>query len=855
MDGLPVGSEVTASGETLNDTWEVGGMANDDSAPAQPRAAADIPVSAPPTSPDAAPPLAADALKDERRLVSDTTQDDPPTEQDDDDASSGQAPRRAGGVTGWLRGALSRLPTASRPLGPDPLDALLASSAPQDPLSRATRAGEVIAALAPGAPVGVIAPEGAPRVARLIGRDDDLARAVDALISGHSLCVHGDGVAGVGKTTFAVEVASRAAERRDFAGGAVWIPCEALSGDTGLAEVITRVARGLREQRALRALDPETRRAELIAGLRASGRPPTLLALDNIEPTLDVAALLDALTGGYATLLLTTRRAIEDERLTPFALAPLSPPFAESLFADRLRLRDARRPQSEEAPLIGAVTRALGGAPLLLDLTAAMAGVYGAALDDVLAEARADSAKGGTGALRARLDRLWQALSPEQRRTLVGLTLVEGATFPRAVALAVARAALEGPSPAEASEHGTPVAPEQAASAPWRAAQSLDALIGLGVVEAMAAGRLRLHTMTRQRLAPHLAELDAATQDALGQAMARWWLDYARDHTGYEGMAGLEAEAAGLMGAITWAHARGHARLTLDLAESLGGAWRAHGRGDEALRIATWAAEAADTEGQPHERLWARYQLAVAQTESGRLIPARAGFTEALRLARELDDHLAIRDGAHALASLAARAGDTDQARDGFTEALSLAREMEDPAAIRDELHGLAILDAQTDRLDQARAEYSEALELARALGDPAAIYLELHGLALVEMRLGALERAQSVCGEALELARELGDLGAQADVLSTMGALDAQSGDTDYARDELEQSLALAEQLRDERRVARALVWLAEVEAASGDATGASARLQQARVLYERLGDAEAMRVTERLRALGDAS
>ncbi|HZC06010.1 MAG TPA: hypothetical protein VE338_10240 [Ktedonobacterales bacterium] len=774
-----------------------------------------------------------------------------------EDESDAHSTRRAGGVTGWLRGALSRLPSASRPLTADPLDALLVASIASEPISRATRAGEVIAALAPGAPVGVVAPEGAPRVARLIGRDDALIRALDALRSGSSLCVHGEGVAGVGKTTFAVEVASRAAERRSFVGGAAWISCEALSGDEGLAEVITRVARGLREQRALVALDSESRRAELVAGLRAADRPQTLLALDNIEPTLDIAALLDVLMGGYVTLLLTSRRAIDDPRLTPFPLTPLSAPFAGSLFSERLRLRDPRRPQPEEASLIEALAHSLGGAPLLLDLTAAMVGVYGGPLDVALVEAQTDGAKGMAGALRGRLDRHWQALSPEQQRTLVGLTLIEGATFPRAAALAIARTAAADMGPLEAEQQASAAteATEATEASRWRAAQSLDALIGLGLVEAMAAGRLRLHPLTRQRLGPRLAELDDVSQNMLGLAMSGWWLAYARDHSGYEGMAGLEAEAAGLMGALTWAHTQGHARLTLDLAESLGGAWRAHGRSDEALRIATWAAEAADMQGQPRERLWARYQLAVAQTESGRLIPARAGFAEALRLARELDDHLAIRDGAHALASLAARAGDSEQAREGFTEALALAREMEDAAAIRDELHGLAILNAQAGRLDDARAEYREALALARAGGDPTAIYLELHGLALVEMRLGALEQAQRACVEALALARELDDPGAQIDVLSSMGALDAQRGDTDYARDELEQALALAERIRDARRAARALVWLAEVEAANGDATSASERFQQARALYERLGDDEAGRVTERLRALGDAS
>lgn len=774
------------------------------------------------------------------------------TEQENvepESASNTVKPRAASPVTGWLRGVLARLPSDSRPLGA--ADALadlaaLSAAAPTDALSRATRAGEVIAAMAPGAPSGVVAPEGAPRVAQIIGRDERLNTALTQLASGESLCVHSDGVPGVGKTVFAVEVASCAAARRLFAGGAVWISCETLSGDTGLAEVVTRVARGLREDTALTVLDPEARRATLATAIASEHRAPTLLALDNIEPTLDVEALLDTLAGGYLTLLLTTRQAIDDVRLSLFALAPLTADFAERLFTERLRLRDARRPQPEEATLIPQVAEALGGLPLALELAAALAGAYGVSSETILAEAQVDSARGLAACLRARIDRLWQALSPQQRRALAGLTLVDGATFPRSVALAIARVALVDAAQAQADTMDR-----------WRlqAAQTVDALIGLGIVEAMAAGRLRLHPQTRQRVAPRLSEMEPEIQDALGIAMVEWWLDYAHGHHGYEGMSGLEAEAAGLMGALTWAHAHGHWRLTLDLAESLGEAWRAHGRRDEALRICSWAAEAADAEGQLRERWWARYQLAVAQTEAGQLTQAQAGFAVALRLARELDDSLAIRDGAHALAALAARAGEAEQARAGFAEALELARAMDDPAAIRDELHGLAILDAQAGRLDEARAEYSEALALARELGDDWAIYLEGYGLALVEMRAGALEPARVGLVEALRQAHELGDEGAVTDALASLGALDAQRGEADLAREELRQALEQAEAAGDARRTARALVWLAEVEAASGATPAANDRFQQARALYARLGDAEADRITERMRALGYAS
>lgn len=783
--------------------------------------------------------------RESERMADDERAEDAATDATDAAEDEERQALARGGATGWLRAALARRMADARPAALD--DPQLTPVVPADAAGRARRAGEVIAALAPGAPSGVSAPEGAPRVALVVGRDTQIERALALLGEGVALCVHSDGAPGVGKTIFAVEVTALAAERGVFPGGAVWIACETLSGEGGLAEVVTRVARGLRVERALAALDPERRRVALRDALLGRQAPPTLLALDNIEPTLDTSALLDILSGGSVTLLLTTRHATDDPRVTSFALAPLAIADAAQLFAARLRLRDATRPTAEEQPLAERLAEALGGLPLALDLAAAMIGVYGQPLAEALTMAEADGGRGPVAALRTLIDRHWQALALAQRRTLAGLTLVEGATFPRAVALAVARAAQR-----EADEAADGQDADELRAA---AAQTLDELIGLGMVEAMAAGRLRLHPQTRQRIAPRLGELDPVVSGALGLAMAGWWLEYARAHGGYEGRAGLEAEAAGLMGALTWAHAHGHWRLTLDLAETLGEAWQAHGRRDEALRTYAWAVEAAEAAGQPRERLWARYQLAVAQTEAEQLSQAREGFAAALALAREFGDPQTVREGAHALAAVAIRLGEAEQARAGFDEALRLARAAGDSAAIRDELHGLAILDMQAGRLEEARSEYSEALDVARGLGDSKAMYLERYGLALVERAAGETEQARAAFDEALRLARELGDGGACSDALTQLGALDAQRGADALARTELDEALALAEELHDARRTARALVGLAEVAAASGEAPAASERFELAHALYTRLGDAEAERVAERMRALGLAS
>ena len=55
-------------------------------------------------------------------------------------------------------------------------------------------------------------------------------------------------------------------------------------------------------------------------------------------------------------------------------------------------------------------------------------------------------------------------------------------------------------------------------------------------------------------------------------------------HPGYEGMDALEAEAAGLMGALAWAHEQARHREVLGLAHGTWKAWGVRGRRDEELQ-------------------------------------------------------------------------------------------------------------------------------------------------------------------------------------------------------------------------------------------------------------------------------
>jgi tetratricopeptide (TPR) repeat protein len=666
-------------------------------------------------------------------------------------------------AAGRLRAEVAAREAAERELpAPAGEDAPRARKWIVEDMRAAARAGELIGAMTPGVPVGVVAPEGLPRVGRLEGRDATLDDALNSLTGGSSLAISAlNGLPGVGRTVFAAEVVARAGERGLFPGGTVWLSCEGQSGDSGLEAALTRVARAIGDERAATEDDSERRSQALYASLHADDAPRLLLALDNVEPTLNATALLDILAGGRATLLLTARQPIEDARLTGFSLGPLEAAHAEALFRLRLRQGDPARPNSDDEPLTHDVVEAVGGLPLAIDLTAAFAALTHQPLEEAARDARDDGLRGPLAGLRARVDRSWAALGDQQRRLLAGLSLVEGATFPRGVALAVAGAVLSG------ATDGRSAVDSGADGEAWRepAAESLDALIGLRLVEALAAARLRLHPMIRQYVAARLREYPEEERDALGATCAAWWLAYARAHLGGDGADALEAEAAGLMGAITWARARARHRTLLDLTRALSHAWSARGRLEDERQFRPWAVEAARALDDAPELRLALHELAASNARAGRILQARAGFAEALSQAREMGDAAAIQLETYELALRDGQTGHGAEARAGYEEALRLARALDDKPAIAKALLRLGARDLNEERIASSRERFGEAAAIISSIPLAMVTPDELAWMAETERRMAELERRHgdkdSACAgfrRALTIYERIGD-------------------------------------------------------------------------------------------------
>jgi hypothetical protein len=421
-----------------------------------------------------------------------------------------------------------------------------------DEMHLAARVGDLLIASTPGAPRGVIAPGGLPRTPRLVGREALIERILGELGGAGRetapviACI---GQAHEGKTALAAEIVAQAGERELFPSGAIWLDCESLSGDPGVAHILAQLERYWNA-----TPDPTTPRA--------------LLALDHIEPSLDASALLDALAPWNCALLLTARFALQDERAREVMTPPLDVMASGELVRGILRQVDPKRPTEadDEALFDGLTSEA---SPLALALAAARVALMGLPLEKF-------SGIATTYAL-ASLNASRLALPEAAQRAWVGLALIDGASFPRGVALAVVGAAIRDNAEATMDES-------------WReeAAETLDALIGLRLVAALAPGRLALLSPARRIASFFSRNGSEEARDIAGAAMAHWWLEYARVHAAPDNASGLTSEAAGLLGAVTWAHVRQRRQLLLDLIATLPAAIRA----PEELRLQAWANEA-----------------------------------------------------------------------------------------------------------------------------------------------------------------------------------------------------------------------------------------------------------------------
>lgn len=196
-----------------------------------------------------------------------------------------------------------------------------------------------------------------------VGRDVELARLEELLTKKGYVSVQAsiEGLAGIGKTEVALQLAHKLAQDRVFPGGIFWLDAE----DPDLRSIW---GGALADRFGVRGDSADERCAQVLRRL-AERREPMLIVLDNVAAWGSDAQPGPLPEGSHVQILITTReRNLGGPRFVHLELGFLSPPHDRAL----IEAVAARDPD----PGLDALLAQLGGHALALELAGAFLATY-----------------------------------------------------------------------------------------------------------------------------------------------------------------------------------------------------------------------------------------------------------------------------------------------------------------------------------------------------------------------------------------------------------------------------------------------------------------------------------------------
>ena len=682
--------------------------------------------------------------------------------------------------------------------------------------------------MAPGA-FAAAATRSLPRdIAAFTGRQAELAHLVGALAAGAAagggvVGIHAiDGMAGVGKTAFAVHAAHRMTGT--FPDGQFFLPLHAhTAGQRPVAPADALGSLLLTAGIPAPQIPPDlearaARWRDQVAGKKI------LLLLDDAASHDQVRPLLPG-TAGSLVLVTSRRRLAALEDATVISLDTLAPEEAGALLA-RLAARPGLRPGDAVA---GEITRLCGYLPLAIGMIASQLRHHpawttdGLAADLAAARNRLAVMHAENLSVAAAFGLSYADLTEGTQRLFRRLGLVPGPSID-----AYAAAALDGTTLGQARER-------------------LDELYDQHLITEPAPGRYQLHDLVREHARALIAD------DPESDAVAGRLVDYyeraaiAADsyispvHQGRpspyhppadvpdmsadgEAVAWLETERANLHAAADYAAASGRLLEAVAICWAIGPFLHLSGHWDQAVVLNQTALTAARQAGFQLGELSSLDELAGLAMMTGDYPAAAASYGRAAALSRDLDRPA---DQAFNLAQLGlvrVLAGDYRAADDSLRQALALAQ---GPSARQAEAFA-----RQGDRQAEAFARLIEALVLGH--------------LGFAQERTGDFAAAAANLARALDLHRGRGDRFGEASALNNLGTLQTLTGDYAAAGANIGQALQIWRDVGDRHSQACAINDLGMVQQLTGDYPAAAASHQQALALFcdlgARLGRAEAL-------------
>ncbi len=636
-------------------------------------------------------------------------------------------------------------------------------------------------------------------VASFTGREAEFERLADAIAtaegSGGVVGIYAiGGMAGIGKTAFAVKAAHRLAKW--FPDGQIFLP---LHGHTPGQQPVDP-ADALASLLQTSGIAP----AGIPAGLEARTRlwrdrlagKKLLLLLDDAVGHQQVRPLLPG-TAGSLVLVTSRRRLTALEDAQAISLDTLPPDEAARLLV-RLAARQDLGP--EDGP-VHAIARLCGFLPLAIGMLAGQLRHHpawtaaGLASDLVSTHDRLGMMQAENLSMAAAFDLSYQELAPERQQTFRRLGLHPGTDFD-----AHAAAALD----------------------------DIDVTIARGRLEALydqylltepAHGRYRFHDLIREHARALADRNPLSEREAAVDRLLDYYLYTARaadSHLPRRTPAVMPAAAfaqptyapdlKGQEDAITWmgadrlnlhsavGHAVTHNRPghAIAIPAAMHGFLSSQGHWYQARALHELALDAARHAGNRDAEAGALTDLGDTQHLTGDYPAAIASLGQALELYRDRNDQLGEAGALSLLGDVQYSMGDYAAAAMSSTQALELYRHQEDRLGEARVLGLLGEIQQATGNYAEAIASLTHALELHRDLRNHVREAVALTYLGKVQYLTGHYPAAAASLTRALKLHRDPGHRLGEANALTQLGALQCLTGDYPAATASLTRALEL---------------------------------------------------------------
>ncbi|WP_426502431.1 ATP-binding protein [Dactylosporangium sp. McL0621] len=685
-------------------------------------------------------------------------------------------------------------------------------------------------------------------VADFVGRQDELERLLVAVGDGateqraRTVAIHAvDGMAGVGKTAFAVHAAHRLAAR--FPDGRLFVDLQAHKPGHARVDPAAALAALLQADGVAAAQIPADMDARAALWRDRMAHKRALLVLDDAAGAAHVAPLLPGAPG--CLVLVTSRRKLTVLPDAAFVSLDILPPgSAAELFLSRAATAGVRADRVGPVS-VERIIRLCGNLPLAIVLTVARLHTHPtwtvADLADDLDRTRDRLAGLASGdlAVAAAFDLSYRDLPADRQRLFRRLGLHTGPDLDAYAAAALDDASLAATSRGleDLLEHSLITEPHRgrfrfhdliaehartmaATDTPAEQDAALDRLLGFYLHTVTAAARMQTH-----RTPPAVHQTSWVPVETPALASRQQATDW------------LNAEQSNLVAVAGWAAARRRTPAAVGIPAALHDHLRIQGPWTLALNLHHAAlAGARDADDHPGQALTLT-NLADAQRLTDDYPAATTTLGQALDLYRQLGDLSGQANALNTLGVVQHQSGHYAAAAITARQVLDLYRLLGDQLGQAHALSTLGIVRCMTGDLAGAATSAGLALDLYRHLGCPLGQANALHILGRVQYLSGDYPAATTSAAQALVLSRQLGNRYGQANALQILGRAQCMAGDFKAATISAGQALDLYRQLGCRLGQANALHILGIVLNLIGDHRAATISAGRAVDLYRQLG------------------